>query len=286
MLKGQRMVKIKLTGGLGNQMFQYAYAKALESRGYDIELDSSIYQHYQLHGGFQLDKYAINIPIINKKTNIFLHKIKVKSGWGNRNILKEKTLLYDEALLTPKDDITIEGYFQSEKYFMVIRKLLLEQFTIQEPLSDYGNKIAKLIRENNSCSVHIRRGDYVQNASTQAVHGSCDLDYYSRAIEYMEKEYEDIDYFIFSDDITWVKEHLLINNAHYIESEEERIPHEDIYLMSLCQHNIIANSSFSWWGAWLNQYAKKQVIAPKRWFLDEVMYQQSHDIVPSHWMKT
>jgi len=279
------MISIKIQGGLGNQMFQYAYAKALEARGYGVMIDSSIYHHYKLHGGFQLDKYAIDLPIINQKRNIFLHKIKAKLGWKNRNVFKEKSLLYDENFFIPKDGVIIEGYFQSEKYFMDIRQLLLEQFTLKKSLSTYGEEIAKLIRENNSCSVHIRRGDYVQNESTQAIHGSCDLDYYARAIAYMETGHKNIKYYIFSDDVTWVKEHLPINNAHYIESEKERIPHEDIYLMSLCQHNIIANSSFSWWGAWLNQYVNKQVIAPKRWFLDEVMYQQSQDIVPVDWMK-
>jgi hypothetical protein len=133
--------------------------------------------------------------------------------------------------------------------------------------------------------VHIRRGDYLLNPETQKIHGVCSLSYYFEAIALLEKEFENINYFIFSDDINWVKENLHVTNAVYIESEEERIAHEDIYLMSLASHNIIANSSFSWWGAWLNQYEHKMVIAPKRWFADEVMYQQSHDIVCESWVK-
>jgi hypothetical protein len=101
----------------------------------------------------------------------------------------------------------------------------------------------------------------------------------------LEERFGDVEYFIFSDDIEWVQENLKITHAIYVRNDRERIPHEDIYLMSLCHHNIIANSSFSWWGAWLNNYDKKIVIAPKRWFVDEKLYQQSKDIVCESWIQ-
>jgi len=136
----------------------------------------------------------------------------------------------------------------------------------------------------NSCSIHIRRGDYTSNVNSN-IHGTCSLEYYKKATEYMQNKYKDIYYYIFSDDITWVKENLKLENAVYIESEEKRIPHEDIYLMSLCSNNIIANSSFSWWGTWLNNNLNKTVIAPKRWFEDNKLHAQSQDIVCDSWIK-
>ncbi len=180
----------------------------------------------------------------------------------------------------------IDGYFQCEKYFCNIRSILLKEFTLKSSLSSYSSSLKKNIESfENTVSLHVRRGDYVSNKVFSDVHGTCNLDYYKKAIEYISKEFEDIKFFVFSDDIAWTKENIDIENVIYVDSEENRIPHEDMYLMSLCSHNIIANSSFSWWGAWLNQNNEKIVIAPKRWFSDDKMQNQSLDIVPSSWIR-
>ena len=184
-----------------------------------------------------------------------------------------------------EDGCYLDGYFQCEKYFKDIREIILEQFSINQDISNYTKEIKNKIQNfQNSCSLHIRRGDFV-NSKNINIHGACDIEYYKKAMKYLEEKVENINYFIFSDDIEWVKENLAIQNAIYIDSKEKRIPHEDIYLMSLCKNNIIANSSFSWWGAWLNQNEKKMVIAPKRWFADDKLESQSKDIVCESWVR-
>jgi hypothetical protein len=285
------MIIVRITGGLGNQMFQYAYAKSLEQKGYEVKIDTSAFETYKLHGGYQLDKYDIDLEISTKQenkkyySNSLLSKVLRRMGVETSKAIREKSLLFDENFLNIEDNNYIEGYFQSEKYFENMRDVLLKQFTIKEELLKYTKEIEKKIQNSlNSCSLHIRRGDFV-NSDNINIHGSCDLEYYKRAIDHLEEKIDSIGYFVFSDDISWCKENLNLSNAIFVDSKEKRIPHEDMYLMSLCSHNIIANSSFSWWGAWLNQNEEKIVIAPKRWFADDEMQKQSKDIVCESWTR-
>ena len=285
------MIITRIIGGLGNQMFQYAYAKALEQKGHEVKIDISAFETYKLHGGYQLDKYNIDLDSSIKDENdkfyknTFFYKVLRRFGMDFSRRIKEKSLLFDKKLLEIDDNSYLDGYFQCEKYFKDIREIILKQFTINQEVSNYTKEIKNKIQNSqNSCSLHIRRGDFV-NSTNINIHGACDIEYYKKAIKYLEEKVENINYFIFSDDIEWVKENLAIQNAIYIDSKEKRIPHEDIYLMSLCKNNIIANSSFSWWGAWLNQNEKKIVIAPKRWFADDKLESQSKDIVCDSWVK-
>ncbi|MGJ0338332.1 alpha-1,2-fucosyltransferase [Aliarcobacter cryaerophilus] len=285
------MVIVKIIGGLGNQMFQYAYAKALEQKGHEVKIDISAFETYKLHGGYQLDKYNIDLDSSIKDENdkfyknTFFYKVLRRFGMDFSRRIKEKTLLFDKKFLEIEDNSYLDGYFQCEKYFKDIREIILKQFTINQDISNYTKEIKNKIQNSqNSCSLHIRRGDFV-NSTNINIHGACDIEYYKKAMKYLEEKVENINYFIFSDDIEWVKENLAIQNTIYIDSKEKRIPHEDIYLMSLCKNNIIANSSFSWWGAWLNQNENKIVIAPKRWFADDKLESQSKDIVCESWVK-
>ena len=285
------MVIVKIVGGLGNQMFCYAYAKSLEQKGHEVKIDISAFETYKLHGGYQLDKYNIDLDSSIKDENdkfyknTFFYKVLRRFGMDFSRRIKEKSLLFDKKLLEIDDNSYLDGYFQCEKYFKDIREIILKQFTINQDISNYTKEIKNKIQNSkNSCSLHIRRGDFV-NSTNINIHGACDIEYYKKAMKYLEEKVENINYFIFSDDIEWVKENLAIQNAIYIDSKEKRIPHEDIYLMSLCKNNIIANSSFSWWGAWLNQNEKKMVIAPKRWFADDKLESQSKDIVCESWVR-
>ena len=285
------MVIVKIIGGLGNQMFQYAYAKALEQKGHEVKIDISAFETYKLHGGYQLDKYNIDLDSSIKDENdkfyknTFFYKVLRRFGMDFSRRIKEKSLLFDKKLLEIDDNSYLDGYFQCEKYFKDIREIILKQFTINQDISNYTKEIKNKIQNSkNSCSLHIRRGDFV-NSTNINIHGACDIEYYKKAMKYLEEKVVNINYFIFSDDIEWVKENLAIQNAIYIDSKEKRIPHEDIYLMSLCKNNIIANSSFSWWGAWLNQNENKIVIAPKRWFADDKLESQSKDIVCESWVR-
>lgn len=286
------MIIVKIIGGLGNQMFQYAYAKALENKGLEVKIDISAFETYKLHGGYQLDKYTIDLDVTTKDEN--------DKFYSNSNVLKilkkfridfskkiiEKNLLFDNDLLSVKYDSYIEGYFQCEDYFSSMRDELIKDFTIKNELSQYSKKIEnQILNKDVSASLHIRRGDYISDEKSNNIHGACSLDYYNKAIELMNSKFASISFYIFSDDINWAKKNLDINNAIYIDSEEKRIPHEDIYLMSLCSHNIIANSSFSWWGAWLNQNDNKFVIAPVQWFADNKLEKQSKNIVCRSWVK-
>ena len=141
-----------------------------------------------------------------------------------------------------------------------------------------------MISQTNSVSLHIRRGDYVSNQKTNQTHGTCDLDYYQRCITEIEKEVENPYFFVFSDEIEWVKENLKINHpAEYVDQNTGDKSYEDMRLMSQCKHNVIANSSFSWWGAWLNSYPDKIVFAPKRWFASDK--HNTKDLIPEGWKK-
>lgn len=255
------MIVVRILGGLGNQMFQYAYAKALEQQGFDVQLDVSAFKKYKLHGGYQLDKYKIDLKSASKKSVLF-------SKLNVFKTVKEKNLLFDANLLELKGNEYVKGYFQTEKYFSHIRNILLEQFTIKYPLSKSTKSYIEALKTaKNSCSLHIRRGDYISDKKANSVHGTCDIEYYKKAVEYIKKKYDEVTFFVFSDDILWTKQNLNIENAVYID--HKTIPHEDMYLMSLCNNNITANSSFSWWGAWLNKNDDKTVIAPKQWFVSK-----------------
>ncbi|WP_158838613.1 alpha-1,2-fucosyltransferase [Polaribacter sp. L3A8] len=266
------MIVVRILGGLGNQMFQYAYAKALENKGYNVKLDLSEIKKYKLHGGYQLDKYKINLKTADSFSTLFA-KIGLKKS------IKEKSLLFNKNLKSLKGNEYVKGYFQTEKYFIEIRDTLLKEFSINQKLSFKTEIIASQITESkNSCSLHIRRGDYISDKKANNIHGTCSLEYYRSAISIINKKYQDTLFFVFSDDITWTKGNLKITNAFYVDVKS--IPHEDMYLMSLCNHNITANSSFSWWGAWLNKNKNKTIIAPKQWFVNF-----KNEIACKNWIK-
>ena len=253
------MIIVRILGGLGNQMFQYAYAKALELKGYDVKIDISKFKKYKLHGGYHLDQFKIDLET-STKLSVFLSKL------GLRRSIKEKSLLFDSKFLNLPKNEYVKGYFQTEKYFTHIKEVLLKQFVLKSELSSTTiNYLKDITIQKNSCSIHIRRGDYISNKKANSVHGTCDIEYYKEAVKLINNKFKDAYFFIFSDDITWVRNNLKVKNATYINHNV--IPHEDMHLMSSCKHNITANSSFSWWGAWLNQSKNKTVIAPKKWFV-------------------
>jgi hypothetical protein len=266
------MVIVRILGGLGNQMFQYAYAKSLDVKGINVKLDLSEIKKYKLHGGYQLDKFNITVEHVKKlkllffKLNPFYH-------------FKEKNLMFDKNLLQFNSDKYVKGYFQSEKYFLNIRETLLENFTFNKKKTNSTNKYIDQIKKiENSCSIHIRRGDYVTNLETNQIHGICSLKYYEKGIQLIMKKYKNVKFYIFSDDISWAKKNLKITDSVFID--HKCTPHEDLYLMSICKHNITANSSFSWWGAWLNKNKSKTVIAPTHWYKTK-----NNEIVPKNWIK-
>ena len=291
------MVIVRLIGGLGSQMSEYAYAKALESKGYDVKIDATTFESYMLHG-YELDKYNIDLECSTKEENDrhrpnnivikILSRILNKIGINilSLKVVREKSFIFDQKLLEINNEAYVIGDFFSEKYFKDIRSTLLKQFSIKGRPSSYMKDMeVKIPEAANSCFIHVRRGDYFHNKSVNKVHGVCSVDYYQNAAKYVQSQVGSLQYFIFSNDIEWCKENLKIDNATYMENQERASPHEDIYLMSLCKHNIIDHSSFCWWGAWLNQNENKIVVAPKKWFSNEKLQKQSRDIYCENWVK-
>ncbi|NMR33817.1 alpha-1,2-fucosyltransferase [Chryseobacterium aquaticum] len=292
------MVAVELIGGLGNQMFQYATAKALSlHRDERLLLDSRLFDNYKLHS-YALNHFNINASVVKnhlplkapsfqkkvrdkllQKVNLLALKNKIFSTY------QEKNLLFDDSLFrVNKKNIYLKGYFQTEKYFLRFEDEIRKDFEIISPLKRETLDMLKIIEAENSISLHIRRGDYISNPNANAVHGTCNLDYYYNAIEIIKEKTKDPVFFIFSDDIYWAKENLKIENTMYfVDFNDASTNYEDIKLMSACKHNIIANSSFSWWGAWLNRNKNKTVIAPSKWFNTDML--NSKDIIPESWMK-
>lgn len=283
-----------MDGGLGNQMFQYAMGKSFAERNHaSLLLDTSLYQSKEMHNGFELEHvFGISVRIASKseikallrwKATKLVRKILNKKKFSflrGHNYHHENELNYNESVLTLPCNSYLEGYWQSESYFKDIEGIIRADFVFRKPLFGQNAEIADKIRISNSVSLHVRRGDYVANHS---IHFPCTIDYYNQAIRYIDSHLSNPVYFLFSDDIEWARENLLINADYYFINNNVGIDsYNDMHLMSLCDHHIIANSSFSWWGAWLNSCKDKMVIAPKRWFHADAF--APHDIIPKSWL--
>ena len=178
----------------------------------------------------------------------------------------------------------VRGFWQSELYFKSIEELIRKDFTFASEPTGSNKELAKAIATQQAVSLHIRRGDYVNIQSTNEYHGTCSIEYYQKAIEYILSNLSDPVFYIFSDDLPWVKANLDVSAPHiFAEGNDATTNFEDLRLMSLCKHHIIANSSFSWWGAWLNPSKTKIVIAPKRWMNDPEF--DSKDLIPKNWIR-
>lgn len=292
------MIIVKLNGGLGNQMFQYAFGRAVSlSLNTELKLDISWFnsilekdtiRHYELacfglKTPFATEKEIKtmqgNAALLPRRIFNLLSKIKLVS---NQSYFQEKYYHYDRSVETRSNNTYFEGYWQSYRYFERYADVIKDDFFTHYNLEDI--KLKEEIQSSNSVSLHVRRGDYVSNKNATSYHGVSSLDYYYNAIETISKKISNPILYIFSDDIPWVRENLIVSlPIVFIENTNTDRPFEDIYLMSLCKHNIIANSTFSWWGAYLNSNLEKNVIAPKKWFNDPVI--NTEDLIPSSWTR-
>lgn len=261
------MIYCNVVGGLGNIMFQVA---ALASMASDKNLGYSIpnlnaHLNFLSNSGFR--KYA-------SEYNVLFSKLMTTAPIENLPII---TYPFDyKDIPTPEDNFFINGFFQSEKYFVHNKKLILDLFDPQEDIVENLKKKYPVIFDNKTTSVHIRRGDYLDYPN---FHPTQSQEYYRNCIEHLSS---DTDFFIFfSDDTTWCKNHFKEQNFLFIENEKDYL---SLLLMSFCSNNIISNSSFSWWGAWLNKNNYKKVIGPKIWFGPGLNY-NTNDIIPENWTK-
>ncbi|MCC7288972.1 alpha-1,2-fucosyltransferase [bacterium] len=277
------MITIKLQGGLGNQMFQYAAARSLALRNHTVPTldlswfgqdfdDSTTPRHYEL-SCFVLDSST------SRYKGTVLEKLQRRFAMQ----YKEPHFHFDKAFKALPKNTTLEGYFQSEKYFSDIRDELLSDFSwVKEAKGTNRELLGRIKKDESSVSVHVRRGDYVSNENAAKFHGLTGLEYYNAAYQRIKKQIKKPRLYIFSDEPDWCKKSLKFD-APTIYVSHNSDGSEDMRLMKACQHNIIANSSFSWWAAWLNENPDKIVIAPKQWFSHSES--NTKDIIPPSWHK-
>jgi len=252
------MISCFLQGGLGNYLFQIAAAVSLSDDDDAVFSDTDISVIHK-----QLSAYKDNI----------LRKIKfVNKSLPKNNVYYEPHFQYKK--INYSENVYLIGYFQSEKYFNI--KKIKELFEPTDEIKNYIITKYETQLKQNTCSIHVRRGDYLK---LSAHHPVCDLEYYNKAIAMMPS---DTKFLVFSDDIKWCKDNFIGDRFEFIMEELDII---DLYLMSFCNNNIIANSTFSWWGAWLNNNKNKLVIAPSKWFGVAKGDINTNDIIPENWIK-
>lgn len=290
------MIIVKLIGGLGNQMFQYAAGRALALRHqtdlrvdtFELESDPEgkfTKRHFEL-GIFEANIQRASKEEIGRFSNLGSNKIKRELQRRfptvfNRLMAVEKGSPYHHEFTKYPKHTYLNGFWQSELYFKNVASQIRSDFKFNPTIIEGNKEMASKISSVNSVSLHIRRGDYVTNTNAHSFHGLCSIDYYNEAVKLISEKENGIELFVFSDDIPWCKENLKYNfPIHFVETHNA---HSDMYLMSLCKHNVIANSSFSWWGAWLNANPKKMVIAPKQWIADPSV--NTKDVIPVSWIK-
>jgi Glycosyl transferase family 11 len=287
-----------ITGGLGNQMFQYSasYALALRHKT-TLLLDLSIFEKCRLQRKYELDRifdceariaskddiqgligwraHSLTLRILRRRQCAFLR---------GRHLLFEPepySVYWSQFPFLPDSCILI-GYWQSEKYFCDIEDVIRREFSFKRPLTGSNINIASDINSCNSVSLHVRRGEYVSDSKTAETLGLCSLEYYQQAMEFIAGQIDSPKFFVFSDDMSWVRDNLKVRfPCSYVDQNCGSDSYIDMQLMSLCQHHIIANSSFSWWGAWLNPNPDKIVVAPKVWFANGHV---AGDILPESWV--
>jgi len=290
------MIISQVIGGLGNQMFQYATGAALAFQNdTTLFLDVSKFDGYKLHQGFELQRifdcqpkiasYEDVNQILGWQSPSIIQKILSRKEFRllrKKNLVVEPYFHYWNGINDLPNNCYIAGYWQSEKYFLSIEDQIRSDFKFRLPMRAENIEMTKKIDMVNAVSLHVRRGDYIENPKTNETHGLCSLDYYQSAIQYMDEHVEKPYFFIFSDDIEWVKENLVINHpCQYVDHNRGDESYNDMRLMSLCKHHIIANSSFSWWGAWLNPSHNKIVVTPKKWFANN---NNISDLIPAAWV--
>ena len=284
------MIIIKLNGGLGNQLFQYSLGRKLSIKNNDIfKLDLSGFtkdnpRSYSL-GHFNIVENLAKKEDVAKFNKKGLSKLfeKIKPYY-KKSVIKYKGYDFDQNILKLSGNFYLDGYWQSEKYFKDIEGVIRKEITLKEPLVDEHANLINNIKNSNSVSVHIRRGDYATNKKFSAVYNLLDEEYYQRTVKFIAEKIKEPKFFIFSDDIKWAKQNLNIPYPKIFVSDNSEIKdYEELTLMSFCKHNIIANSSFSWWGAWLNTNIDKIVLSPDKWF--NIGVGNTSDLIPEDWIK-
>ncbi|WP_316820464.1 alpha-1,2-fucosyltransferase [Pedobacter gandavensis] len=282
------MIVIQHVGGLGNQMFQYAFGRYLSIK-YKIPLFLDIHHYTYGHSNrnFDLEMFKLREVVIGEG------RVLIKDHVQHSFRLKERQFHFDKQafnILDGFNEVTknqdylflLRGYWQSYKYFDTIKDVIKKDFEFKRKLSGKWLELSKEIAKSNAVMINVRRGDYLQNLD---YHGVVDEKYLFKAMKVLEKRVENPVFYVFSDDISWCRSHLIgYSNLHFVDERyyDEKFEFY-LQLMTCCKHFIISNSTFSWWGAWLSKYQNKIVIAPKKWFVADGL--NAKDLIPKDWMK-
>ena len=295
---GELAVVVQLLGGLGNQMFQYAAGRALADRwGCSLKLDLTHFDQ-DPQRTYNLDGLNIRAEIattdelrsVNRLSyNSVISKLLSLYPRKGRNVkryrlFKERKFVFDETLIDQRPPVYLAGYWQSERYFSDFAAAIRRDFSINFNLDSEARRHLESIKNTSSISLHVRRGDYVTNPIAARYHGVCSLDYYLTAANYIAAQVSEPHFFVFSDDIKWVTDNLRLPYVTTFVNfdNKKHCPIVDMQLMKVCKHHVIANSSFSWWGAWLNPSQHKVVVAPKKWFNHASA--DTKDLLPYSWV--
>ena len=293
MLQPRQPVIVGLSGGLGNQLFQYAAGRSLAAQiSAPLVLDLSWFRGQKLRK-FSLSSFQIKAAECSQFQWLPSYSQAQISRFSRRflprimgvPVLRETHFHYNEKFSKINGPVYLEGYWQSEFYFKEIRHLLLKDFTLNHYVPN--SNLEMLSKINNGCDaicVHVRRGDYISNSSAAKIYGECSPDYFHRGVTKLSNELNNPHCFVFSDDYDWVRSNLKFSvPTTIVDINGQDAPEIDLVLMSNCHHFLIANSSFSWWAAWLAKRANKKIIAPEKWFLNADI--NTKDLIPSSWQR-
>jgi Glycosyl transferase family 11. len=287
------MVIAQIRSGLGNQMFQYAFAKRLSIvNDAELRLDLSQYGDRQLRA-YELNNFAISAGrlrigerclarVARSKRFSAARRFSEQMLGGPVTELYDRQTGFDSEAFGARGNLYLEGFWQSWKYFADIRPILLKEFDVLLAYESSDKRILEEIDKTSSVCLHIRRGDYVSDSQTSKLFGVCSPDYYHRSIAYIREHIPMPKFFVFSDELGWAKktfgEH---EDFRYIAHNDSCSPAYDFRLMKRCKHFILSNSTFGWWAAWLSEFPGKLVIAPKSWYKSTWT---TDDLIPAEWL--
>jgi hypothetical protein len=277
------MIIVQLSGGLGNQMFQYAAGYSL-ARRLGVECQVNLANFAKNIRKYELECFT-DAPAVSQKNRIPRRwRPRIFGLTGGMTIFEEKfAFVFDERFSSLKDGTYLVGYFQSEKYFEGYATDIRTLYTLRMQPKGANQQILNDMLNTQTVSVHVRRGDYVSNRSTNLYHGICPAAYYQQAFELISRRVQSPRFYVFSDDPEWTRANVQPPGyTIYIEHNRDAA-FEDLRLMSSCRNHIIANSSFSWWGAWLNSCPEKIVIAPRKWLANDSV--PIIDLIPETWIQ-
>ena len=273
--KNKEVIIIEVAGGLGNQMFQYALYQKYLHMGKAVKLDLFSYENPKSMP-FELDLFHLPYDVDTKKERsgymdqkrLSVYRILDQiSGRPKHSYYAEKLDVGYQPEILNFENTYLSGYWQCEKYFMDFRQDVLDLFQFPDQQINLASRsLQEQMRREQAVAVHVRRGDYLLPENSRKYGNICTLQYYKNAMQYMKKRVPDARFYFFSNDPGWVRENLATGDSVIVDCNHGKENYLDMYLMSQCSHNIIANSSFSWWGAWLNQNPDKIVMSPQRWF--------------------